>query len=170
MYHLCKSSSSFLVLLPSFQHLLRGCGPTNIWLSASSIIPKMCESKQCQSSLTYAVVHLIAVLLQVVLDAALEEVQLGFQLLREAEHAVFTLGQVGVVAQETQPGGGDGRGHVGQISQVDERMFQLWLSHRCELLPVCLQQSDTQVLCKCMFGFTTDDEEICATKHVGFSS
>lgn len=47
--------------------------------------------------------HLIAVFLQVVLDAALEEVQLGLQLLREAKHAVFTPGQVGVVAQEAQP-------------------------------------------------------------------
>lgn len=50
--------------------------------------------------------HLIAVFLQVVLDAALEEVQLGLQLLREAKHAVLTPGQVGVVAQEAQPGGG----------------------------------------------------------------
>lgn len=56
-------------------------------------------------ALTYAVVHLIAVFLQVVLDAALEEVQLGLQLLREAKHAVLTPGQVGVVAQEAQPGG-----------------------------------------------------------------
>jgi len=56
-------------------------------------------------TLTYAIVHLIAVFLQVVLDAALEEVQLGFQLLREAEHAVLTPGQVGVVAQEAQPEG-----------------------------------------------------------------
>lgn len=52
--------------------------------------------------------HLIAVFLQVVLDAALEEVQLGLQLLREAKHAVLTPGQVGVVAQEAQPGGGGG--------------------------------------------------------------
>lgn len=51
--------------------------------------------------------HLIAVLLQVVLDAALEEVQLGLELLGEAEHAVLTAGQVGVVAQETQPGEGE---------------------------------------------------------------
>ena len=55
-------------------------------------------------TLTYAVVHLVAVLLQVVLDAALEEVQLGLQLLGEAEHAVLVAGQVGVVAQQTQPG------------------------------------------------------------------
>ena len=48
--------------------------------------------------------HLVAVLLQVVLDAALEEVQLGLQLLGEAEHAVLVAGQVGVVAQQTQPG------------------------------------------------------------------
>jgi len=50
-------------------------------------------------------VHLVAVLLQVILDATLKEVQLGFELLREAKHAVFIPGQVGVVAQETQPGG-----------------------------------------------------------------
>lgn len=56
-----------------------------------------------QRSLTYAVVHLIAVLLQVVLDAALKEIQFGFELLREAKHAVFTPRQVGVVAQEAQP-------------------------------------------------------------------
>lgn len=61
-----------------------------------------------QSKLTYAVVHLIAVFFQVVLDAALEEVQFGLQLLREAKHAVLTPGQVGVVAQETQPEGGGG--------------------------------------------------------------
>lgn len=63
-----------------------------------------------QVPLTYAIVHLIAVFLQVVLDAALEEVQLGLQLLREAEHPVLTPGQVGVVAQEAQPAGG-GRRH-----------------------------------------------------------
>lgn len=56
-----------------------------------------------QEELTNAVVHLVAVFLQVVLDAALEEVQLGLQLLREAKHAVLTPGQVGVVAQEAQP-------------------------------------------------------------------
>jgi len=65
---------------------------------------------EASPALTYAVVHLVAVLLQVVLDAALEEVQLGLQLLREAEHAVLTPRQVGVVAQETEPGGG---GHEG---------------------------------------------------------
>lgn len=48
--------------------------------------------------------HLIAVLLQVVLDTALEEVQLGLQLLGEGKHAVLAPGQVGVVAQEAQPG------------------------------------------------------------------
>jgi len=48
-------------------------------------------------------VHLVAVLLQVVLDAALEEVQLSLQLLGEAKHAVLAAGQVGVVAQQTQP-------------------------------------------------------------------
>lgn len=53
--------------------------------------------------LTNAVVHLVAVFLQVVLDAALKEVQLGLQLLREAKHAVLAPGQVGVVAQEAQP-------------------------------------------------------------------
>lgn len=56
------------------------------------------ETNSCQSKLTYAVVHLIAVFFQVVLDAALEEVQFGLQLLREAKHAVLTPGQVGVVA------------------------------------------------------------------------
>lgn len=61
---------------------------------------------QSEQTLTDAVVHLIAVFLQVVLDAALEEVQFGLELLGEAEHAVFTPGQVGVVAQEAQPGGG----------------------------------------------------------------
>lgn len=50
--------------------------------------------------------HLIAVFLQVVLDAALEEVQLCLQLLREAKHVVLTPGQVGVVSQEAQPGHG----------------------------------------------------------------
>lgn len=48
--------------------------------------------------------HLVAVLLQVVLNAALEEVQLGLQLLGEGKHAVLAPGQVGVVAQEAQPG------------------------------------------------------------------
>lgn len=57
----------------------------------------------CQGALTNAVVHLVAVFLQVVLDAALKEVQLGLQLLREAKHAVLAPGQVGVVAQEAQP-------------------------------------------------------------------
>lgn len=47
--------------------------------------------------------HLIAVFFQVILDATLEEIQLSFELLREAEHAVFTPGQVGVVAEEAQP-------------------------------------------------------------------
>lgn len=51
--------------------------------------------------------HLIAVFFQVVLDAALKEVQLGLQLLREAKHAVLTPVQVCVVAQEAQP---EGRG------------------------------------------------------------
>lgn len=55
-------------------------------------------------TLTDAVMHLIAVLLQVVLDAALEEVQLGLQLLGEAKHVVLTPGEVGVVPQEAQPG------------------------------------------------------------------
>lgn len=50
--------------------------------------------------------HLVAVFFQVVLDAALEEVQLGFELLGEAEHVVLIPGQVGVVAQEAQPAGG----------------------------------------------------------------
>lgn len=49
--------------------------------------------------------HLVAVLFQVILDATLKEIQLGPELLREAEHAVFTPGQVGVVAQEAQPAG-----------------------------------------------------------------
>ncbi len=60
--------------------------------------------------------HLIAVFFQVVLDAALEEVQLGLQLLREAEHAVLTPGQVGVVAQETQPG--EGRRRQSRVRKV----------------------------------------------------
>lgn len=61
-----------------------------------------------EQTLTDSIVHLVAVLLQVVLNAALEEVQLGFELLGEAEHAVLTAGQVGVVAQEAQPAGGRG--------------------------------------------------------------
>lgn len=56
-------------------------------------------------TLTDSIVHLVAVLFQVVLNAALEEIQLGFELLGEAEHAVLTPGQVGVVAQEAQPAG-----------------------------------------------------------------
>lgn len=60
-------------------------------------------------ALTDAVMHLIAVFLQVVLDAALEEVQLSLQLLREAKHVVLTPGQVGVVSQEAQPGHGGQR-------------------------------------------------------------
>ena len=51
--------------------------------------------------------HLVTVLLQIILDAALEEVQLGLQLLGEGKHAVLALGQVCVVAQKTQPGAGD---------------------------------------------------------------
>lgn len=78
-------------------------------------------TNSCQSTLTYAVVHLIAVFLQVVLDAALEEVQFGFELLGEAEHAVFTPRQVGVVAQETQPGE---RGESLFTSMSDKTLFR----------------------------------------------
>lgn len=61
------------------------------------------EEGSCRRTLTDAVVHLIAVFLQVVLDAALEEVQLRLELLGDAEHVVLTPGQVGVVPQEAQP-------------------------------------------------------------------
>lgn len=53
--------------------------------------------------------HLIAVFLQVILDATLEEIQLCLQLLREAKHVVLTPGQIGVVSQEAQPGHGGQR-------------------------------------------------------------
>lgn len=82
-----------------------------------------------QETLTYAIVHLIAVFFQVILDAALEEVQLGLQLLGEAKHAVLTPGQVGVVAQETQPEGGrKGRLRVGRKKKTP-------LQHRPGLIP-----------------------------------
>lgn len=64
----------------------------------------MNNEANCKTTLTDAVMHLVAVFLQVVLDAALEEVQLCLQLLGEAKHVVLTPGQVGVVSQEAQPG------------------------------------------------------------------
>lgn len=67
--------------------------------------------------------HLIAVFFQVVLDTALEEIQLGFELLREAEHAVFTPGQIGVVAKEAQPGGG-GLGRQLSLGRIKKQKHQ----------------------------------------------
>lgn len=72
--------------------------------------------------------HLIAVFFQVVLDAALEEVQLGFQLLREAKHAVLTPSQVGVVAQEAQPGGGRRR-HLRVRRLWKEEKLRVYQTH-----------------------------------------
>lgn len=105
VYYLCKSCSSLFVLLPGLQHLLRGFGHTQMArqnkLEVDDIQNE--EANSWQETLTNAVMHLVAIFLQVILDAALEEVQLGLQLLREAEHTVLTPGQVGVVAQEAQP-------------------------------------------------------------------
>lgn len=113
VHYLCKSCSSLFVLLPGLQHLLRGFRHTQMArqnkLEVDDIENE--EANSWQETLTNAVMHLVAIFLQVILDAALEEVQLGFQLLREAEHTVLTPGQVGVVAQEAQPWG---RGEGGQ--------------------------------------------------------
>lgn len=72
--------------------------------------------------------HLIAVFLQVILDAAFEEVQLSLQLLREAKHVVLTPGQVGVVPQEAQPG------HEGQRQQ--SKTTNLWKKTQ-KKVPAC---------------------------------
>ncbi len=52
---------------------------------------------------TYAILHLITVLLQVVLYAALKKVKLCFELLRKGEHHVLISRKVGVVAEKAQP-------------------------------------------------------------------
>lgn len=105
VHYLCKSCSSLFILLPGLQHLLRGFGQTQMGhqnkLEVHDIENE--EANSWQETLTNAVMHLVAIFLQVILDTAFEEVQLGLQLLGEAKHAVLTPGQVGVVAQEAQP-------------------------------------------------------------------
>lgn len=117
-------------LLASFQKLLTNKILVNIYITTCKNIPmsqyyppegwlSKISAASTQYTLTYAIVHLITVFFQVVLDAALEKVQLGLELLRKAKHAVLTPGQVGVVAQETQP-----RGEINHYSQHPK--WNLW--------------------------------------------
>lgn len=52
---------------------------------------------------TYPTMHLVTVVFQVILDAALEEVQFGLQLLCLSKHIIIEPCQAGVVVKQTQP-------------------------------------------------------------------